>query len=52
MEGALTVAMHVVAVNREVHSGLSGVLLEEERVEGDDLATWLQPVQVRMFICT
>ncbi|EFJ49131.1 hypothetical protein VOLCADRAFT_89963 [Volvox carteri f. nagariensis] len=46
VEGALTVAMAVVAGNVAVHSGLSEDLQREERVEGEVLAGWLRGVRV------
>ncbi len=46
MEGALTVAMAVVAANPAVHSGLSGELQREERVEGEALVGWLAGLAV------
>ncbi|KAG2484671.1 hypothetical protein HYH03_016558 [Edaphochlamys debaryana] len=46
VDGALTVAMDVVATNRGAHEGLSGELLKEERVEGERLARWLGAVRV------
>ncbi|GLC33743.1 hypothetical protein PLESTM_000106500 [Pleodorina starrii] len=46
VEGALTVAMAVVAANAGAHSGLSSELQREERVEGEGLAAWLGGLSV------
>ncbi len=46
MEGALCCALEVVAHNGAVHEGLSRALCKRERMEGADLAAWLQHVQV------
>lgn len=46
LEGALTAAADVVTTNRNVHEGLSNVLEKQERVEGEDLRTWLSHIEI------
>lgn len=46
IDGALAAACAVVTHNAVLHSQISAVLAEKERMEGPDLAGWLERTQV------
>lgn len=46
LEGALCVAADVVTTNRNIHEGLSNLLEKQEKVEGEDLRTWLSHIEI------
>ena len=49
LESSLQSAVQVLQSNRVLHEGLSKLLMQEERVEGDVLQKWLEHVEVRML---
>ncbi|GMH42487.1 hypothetical protein BSKO_10406 [Bryopsis sp. KO-2023] len=46
LEAALVVASDMVVLNRNVHEGLSNTLEKEERVDGEELKTWLSHIEI------
>jgi hypothetical protein len=46
LAGALAAAVCVISENKGVHEGLSSLLTQQERVEGEALERWLQHVVV------
>ena len=46
LNSALSVAADTITTNRNIHEGLSHVLVKQERIEGEPLQKWLSHIEI------